>query len=243
MTVLFLLAVFAVGVLSGATASVLGFGIGSMLTPFLSAALGTSVAVAAVSIPHAVATAVRLWRLRRHVVRDVLLRFGLLSAAGGLLGALLYTRLDTRALGRLLGGLLVATAMTQLAGLSRRWRPRGAAVTALGLVSGVCGGVVGNQGGIRAAALASFGLAPKAFVATATATALLVDVARTPVYLWQSGGALRAVGVPVAVATAGVVVGTLIGERILQGVPVDVFSKLVAVGVGVLGLWLIVAGA
>jgi uncharacterized protein len=243
MTAPFLLALFAVGVISGATASVLGFGIGSMLTPFLSAALGTPVAVAAVSIPHAVATGFRLWHLRRHVVRDVLVRFGLLSAAGGLLGALLYTRLDTRALGRLLGGLLVATAVTQLAGLSRRWRPRGAAVAALGLVSGVCGGVAGNQGGIRAAALASFGLAPREFVATATATALLVDVARTPVYLWQSGSALRTVGVAVAIATAGVVVGTLLGDRVLAGLPADVFSKVVAVGVGGLGLWLILTAA
>jgi hypothetical protein len=47
-------------------------------------ALGASVAVAAVSIPHAVATGFHLWRLRQHVVRDVLVRFGVLSAAGGI---------------------------------------------------------------------------------------------------------------------------------------------------------------
>ena len=100
---LFLAAVFGVGVLSGATASVLGFGIGSMLTPLLTAQLGASLAVAAVSLPHAVATAVRCWRLRKHVACDVLRRFGLLSAAGGLAGALLYTQLGPSALGRVLG--------------------------------------------------------------------------------------------------------------------------------------------
>ena len=88
---LFLVAVFGVGVLSGATASVLGFGIGSMLTPLLTASLGASLAVAAVSLPHAVATAVRCWRLRAHIAFDVLKRFGLLSAVGGLAGALLHT--------------------------------------------------------------------------------------------------------------------------------------------------------
>lgn len=238
-----LLVVFLVGALSGATASVLGFGIGSMLTPLLSAWLGASVAVAAVSIPHAVATGFRLWRLRAHVVRDVLVRFGLLSAAGGLVGALLYTRLDTRALGRVLGGLLVATAVTQLTGLARRWRPHGAMVSVLGLISGVCGGLAGNQGGIRAAALASFGLSPREFVATATATALMVDVARAPVYVWTAGSALRTVWLAVLVATAGVVVGTVLGDRVLRGLPVEVFSRVVAVGVGALGLWLIVAGA
>jgi uncharacterized membrane protein YfcA len=173
-------------------------------------------------------------------VRDVLVRFGLLSAVGGLVGAVLYTWLDTRALGRVLGCLLVATAVTQLTGLARRWRPRGAAVTALGLVSGVCGGVAGNQGGIRSAALASFGLAPRELVATATATALLVDVARTPVYLWQSGSAL---GRGPAMPWRPLACGGDRHRRPLQGVPAEVFTRVVAAGVGILGLWLIVAGA
>jgi uncharacterized membrane protein YfcA len=89
----FLLAVFAVGVFSGATASVVGFGIGSMLTPLLAAQLGTSVAVAAVTIPHALATALRCWRLRASIDRSVLRTFGVLSAAGALAGALVYTQI------------------------------------------------------------------------------------------------------------------------------------------------------
>ena len=112
----------------------------------------------------------------------------------------------------------------------------------LGLASGLCGGVAGNQGGIRAAALTSFGLGPQAFVATATATALLVDVARTPVYLWQAGGSLRMVWEPVVAATLGVLVGTWVGERVLVGLSPEVFSKLVALGVGALGIWLLVSG-
>jgi len=239
---LFLVAVFSVGVLSGATASILGFGIGSMLTPLLTASLGASLAVAAVSLPHAVATAVRCWRLRKHIAFDVLKRFGLLSAAGGLAGALLYTQLGPSVLGRVLGALLLMTAMAQWTGMAKRWRPVGPAVSMLGLASGFCGGVAGNQGGIRAAALASFGLGPQAFVATATATALLVDVARTPVYLWQAGGSLQRVWVPVAAATAGVLIGTWAGERVLAGLSPALFSKLVAVGVGGLGLWLLAAG-
>jgi uncharacterized protein len=239
---LFLAAVFGIGVLSGATASLLGFGIGSLLTPLLTASLGAGLAVAAVSLPHAAATAVRCWRLRTHVAVDVLRRFGLLSAAGGLAGALLYTRLGASVLSRVLGALLVMTAVAQWTGLAKRWRPTGVAVSLLGLVSGIFGGVAGNQGGIRAAALTSFELGPKAFVATATATALLVDAARTPVYLWQAGGSLMAVWEPVAAATLGVLAGTWVGERVLVGLSPEVFSKLVALGVGALGLWLLVSG-
>src|SRR5688572_16283484 len=75
---------------AGAVASVAGFGIGSLLTPALAPLLGTPLAVAAVALPHAAGTALRLWRLRRHVDRAVLRTFGVASAAGGLAGALLH---------------------------------------------------------------------------------------------------------------------------------------------------------
>jgi uncharacterized membrane protein YfcA len=88
-------AVFIVAIFSGATATVVGFGIGSLLTPLLALRVGTGVAVAAVMLPHATATAFRCWRLRRDIDRSVLKRFGLLSAAGSLAGALLYTQLGT----------------------------------------------------------------------------------------------------------------------------------------------------
>ena len=213
-----------------------------MLTPLLTAQLGASLAVAAVSLPHAVATAVRCWRLRRHIAVDVLKSFGLLSAAGGLAGALVYTQLGPSVLGRVLGVLLLMTAVAQWTGIAKRWRPVGPAVSMLGLASGFCGGLAGNQGGIRAAALASFSLSPQAFVATATATGLLVDAARTPVYLWQAGSGLGPIWAPIVAATAGVLIGTIVGEGILVGMPQALFSKLVAAGVGALGLWLLVGG-
>lgn len=134
---IFYAAIFAVAVLSGATASLVGFGIGSMLTPLLAASLGMDIAVAAVSVPHAVATGIRCWRLRRSIDWDVLKRFGLLSAAGGLAGALVYTMLDADALTRVLGGLLVLTSAAQFSGLATRWHPKGATVALLGLGSGL----------------------------------------------------------------------------------------------------------
>jgi hypothetical protein len=45
-----------------------------------------------------------------------------------------------------------------------------------GALSGLFGGLVGNQGGIRSAALMGFDINKEAFVATATAIGLVVDV-------------------------------------------------------------------
>jgi hypothetical protein len=233
-------AILLVAVFSAATASVVGFGIGSLLTPLLAARLGTGIAVAAVTVPHALATALRCWRLRSSVDAPVLVRFGLVSAGGGLLGALLYTRLGASSLTRALGGLLVLTAIAQLTGWSRRWHPRGALVALLGVGSGFFGGLAGNQGGLRAAALTSFGLSPAAFVATATATGLLVDLARAPIYLWRAGPELLNVWWPIAVASVGVLVGTLLGERILFGLSPSRFGQVVGGAIGLLGVWLLI---
>jgi len=237
--VIFLLGVFILAVLSGGTASVAGFGIGSLLTPLLAATFGTATAVAAVAIPHAAATALRCWRLRANIDWSVLRGFGLLSAAGGLVGALLYTRFSNDALTLTLGLLLLSTALATLVDLPSRVRVT-RIVGVLGLLSGFFGGLAGNQGGLRAAAMLSLSLSPVRYVATATATAMLVDIVRTPIYVWRAGGVLATLVLPLSVATAGVLIGTVLGERILLGLSIRQFRYAIAVLIGLLGLWLVV---
>lgn len=53
-----------VSIIGGLTAAIAGFGIGSILTPILGSGYSIADAILAVSIPHAVATAFRCWRLR-----------------------------------------------------------------------------------------------------------------------------------------------------------------------------------
>ena len=236
---MFLVLVFVVAVLGGATAAVSGFGIGSLLTPLFALQMPMPTAVAAVALPHAAATALRAWRLRRAIDWGVLRSFGLVSAAGGLAGAFWYARLGSGTLTVVLGALLVLTAIAGLTGWTSRVRVRGPVPWVLGLASGLFGGMAGNQGGLRSAALLAFGLNPLPFVATATATGVLVDAARTPVYLWHEGSGLMAVAGPIAAATCGVVVGTLLGERILLGLTPARFRQLVSALIGGVGVWLV----
>lgn len=227
--------VAAAGVAAGALASVVGFGIGSLLTPVLALSAGTKTAVAAVSIPHLVGTLIRFVQIRGHVDWRVFLTFGLMSAAGGLAGALLHTRASVGALSIVFGALLILVSVSEFTGFSKRIRFDGPLAWIAGVASGVLGGLVGNQGGIRSGALIGFHLHRDAFVATATAIGLVVDAARMPVYFATDRDAVIGMWPVVAIATAGVVAGTLAGRRLLARVPETWFHKIVAAVLFVLG--------
>jgi uncharacterized membrane protein YfcA len=138
------------------------------------------------------------------------------------------------------GALLIFAGIGGITGLSQRLRfgPRVAWLG--GLASGLLGGLVGNQGGIRAAALLGFEVERDAFVATATAVALVVDGARIPVYLVTQGAALVSLAPLIALATAGVVAGTLGGGMALRRIPELVFRRVVGVLLLLLGIYTLV---
>lgn len=94
---------FLVAVVAGAAAAISGFGVGGLLTPLLAARYGTRLAVAIVSVPHLIAAARRFAGLRKHLNRRIFLNFAVLSAVGGLLGALLNARADSPVLAIVFG--------------------------------------------------------------------------------------------------------------------------------------------
>lgn len=234
-----LLALIAAAITAGGIGSVTGFGIGSILTPLLSLWMDGRLAVAVVSIPHLIGTAVRFTTIAGTIDRHVMWRFGLASAAGGLIGALFQSAVSGPGLMRLLAALLLFVSASELSGLSLRMRFTGIAAWLAGVLSGLLGGLVGNQGGIRSAALLGFGLPRDAFVATATAIALFVDGARMPIYLLTEGPQLWDQRRVILIATAGVVAGTIIGARVLRRIPERLFRKIVAMLLAVLGVALL----
>jgi uncharacterized membrane protein YfcA len=107
-----------------------------------------------------------------------------------------------------------------------------------GVLSGALGGLVGNQGGIRSAALLGYDLAPTTFVATATAAGLIVDAARMPVYLLVEHARLRPLLPMMTTASIGAVVGTFVGARVLSRIPASLFRSIVGALVLALGVYM-----
>lgn len=239
---MFELALLLVSILAGAVAAIAGFGIGSLLTPLFATRIPLKLAVAAVSIPHLLATAIRFVLMREHVDRKLLWTFGIFSAVGGLAGALAHNWASSPQLTIVFGCALLLASLSELTGMARKVRLRGAAAWFAGAISGILGGMVGNQGGIRSAALLGFQTTRVAFVATATAVGLLVDGARMPVYLWLEGDELVKLAAPIAIACGGCVIGTFWGRKLLYRIPEAVFRKLVAVLILSLGAFMLAAG-
>jgi uncharacterized membrane protein YfcA len=227
----------ATAVLAGIIAAVSGFGIGSLLTPLLMLSMPPAHAVAVLAIPHALATSIRLTRLRADVDWRTFRQFGIASAVGGLAGAASQSRLASPVLTIVLGSLLGLAGITELLNRSVPlpqmpfWRLAG------GVLSGFFGGLVGNQGGIRAAALLGFQLPQRQLVATATASALMVDAARLPIYVLAAGTVIAERAPMWIAACAGVTIGTLIGVPLLRHIPESAYRRLVgalllALGIG-----------
>jgi hypothetical protein len=125
-----------------------------------------------------------------------------------------------------------------LTGMARRMRFGRTMAWVAGALSGIFGGLVGNQGGIRSAALLGFEVRRDAFVATATAIALLVDVFRMPVYAATQWDSIFSAWRLMIAALVGVVLGTIAGKKILGWIPERTFRLLIAAIVLVLGIWM-----
>jgi len=194
-----------------------------------------------VSLPHLAGTFVRFLLVRTHIARDVLFGFGAASAIGGLAGAALQAVVQSSALAIIFGLLLVFAGLGSLTGFTQRMRFSGRRSALVGgALSGLLGGLVGNQGGIRAAALLGFDVQREAFVATATAVALIVDGARIPVYLATQGANLAPHWSLIVVLAIGAIVGTVLGGRALRQMNEALFRRVVGVLLLVLGAYTLV---
>lgn len=240
---MFELALLIISILAGAVAAVSGFGIGSLITPVLSLSLGTKLAVAVVAIPHFVATALRFAMLRTHVDRRILLSFGLMSVLGGITGAILHSYFATPALTLIFGVILLFAGFMGATGLSEKLRFHGALGWLAGAVSGFLGGLVGNQGGIRSAALLGAQISKESFVATATAIGLAVDVARMPIYFWSEHEGIFSNGNFIALSSLGVVAGTFLGTKVLRRLPDRIFRRTVSAVIFLLGAFMVYQSA
>jgi uncharacterized membrane protein YfcA len=139
-----------------------------------------------------------------------------------------------------LGILLVFAGIIGVLGYADRMRFSRNTAWIAGILSGGFGGLVGNQGGIRSAAMLGLGVQGPAFVATATAIGIAVDAVRMPVYFATESAGIFSAWPAIAAGIVGVVLGTLVGERVLRRIPDKLFRRVVSAILWTIGVYLLV---
>ncbi len=228
--------------LAATAATMMGFGIGTILTPVFALAYRTHIAVMLVAVVHLLSNLFRLLLFRRHVDLRVIRRFGVLSILGALVGSLAQGLVQSDWLKVALGVLLIALGSIELLPGRSGWRFPRRYDRLGGLLSGLLGGFLGNQGALRGAYLVNYGLPKESFVATAALIALFIDTTRIPVYLYsQWPEVIRNWPILLAVTTAAYA-GTLAGQRLVGKVSQAAFKRLVNAMIALFGIIMVAQG-
>lgn len=213
-----------------------GFGLGTLLTPLFVLFYDIKIAVLLVAVVHFSNNLFKLGLFFRHLDRAILKRFGVLSVAGALVGSLLQAWLESQTLKIALGLLLVALGIVEFLPPRLSWRLPKRFDPLGGFLSGLLGGVLGNQGAIRSAYLLNYSLSKEAFVATATVIACLIDATRIPLYLLQYYDSLVVAWPYLVVVTLSAFLGTLLGKWLLEIISIAHFRRVIAGCVVAIGI-------
>jgi uncharacterized membrane protein YfcA len=220
-----------------------GFGLGTLLMPVFALFFPLDQAVALTAVVHLGNNVMKAGLMGRSIQWKVAVRFGIPALIGAFLGALSlqYLGMNTSALGKVLGSLLIFFALMEVIPSLKNWHVDARWMMPGGLLSGYLGGLSGHQGALRTVFLRRLHLSKEAFVATGMAIALAIDVSRLGVYasadLLSQAQAESGLIITGLVAAFG---GAVAGKYYLHKTTMDGLQKIIAVALVAFGIYLIV---
>lgn len=234
-----------------------GFGLGTLLTPAFAIFFPIDISIALTAVVHLLNNLFKVVLIGKQADRRILVRFGVPALLASFLGArVLYwvgklpalwsyslygkmfsiTPIKTL-VGMLLVGFVFIETNSRLQKLSlpRKYLPLG------GVLSGLFGGLSGNQGALRTVFLNKLGLSKEAFVATGVLIACLVDVSRLSLYLTEqlSLHVLRENASLLVLATGAAFAGAYAGSQVLTKMTISGIKRIVSAALILFGLALI----
>lgn len=204
-----------------------GFGLGTLLTPVFLYFFPVELAVGMTASVHLFNNVFKLALLRKSIHRATFLSFAVWALPGAVLGAWLLGRLSlapllnfhaqwqVAPLSFIIGWVMVVFTLLEFWPVWNRIQWSGKSFYVGGFLSGFFGGLSGHQGALRSLFLKKLPLSPSAFVATGTAVAVLVDLSRMPVYLWEGQWSAWPMKT-IAMAVLSAMAGALLGKQLLK---------------------------
>lgn len=213
-----------------------GFGLGTILLPVFSIYYDATIAVGLTAIVHFFNNAFKIGLVYKNIHWNVFLKFGIPSLIAALIGAFALKTLSTKPIilacyylefteinyqitlfNFLIGILIIIFSLFEVVPYFKNLTFNENKLTVGGILSGFFGGLSGHQGALRSAFLIKLNLPKESFIATGTAIACVVDIARMSVYAITfdfTHVKNNAVILIIAVSTA--FLGAYIGNKLLK---------------------------
>ncbi|HET6294377.1 MAG TPA: sulfite exporter TauE/SafE family protein, partial [Kribbella sp.] len=211
-----------------------------LLLPVFVAVFGARDAVALLTVAQLASNGGRVWFNRREIDRRLVKIFAIGAVPAATVGALLLSNAPLPALTRVIGAFLLAmVAWRRIRRGAARIGDRG--FVAVGAASGFGSALVGSVGPMVAPFFLARGLIRGAYIGTEAASAVVMHLTKLVVFgaaavlTWRTG----LIGLALAPAATG---GAWAGKKILDRLPVAVFTLLVEAGLVVSGVLLLVTG-
>ncbi len=213
-----------------------GFGVGTIMMPVMALFFDIKVAILLAAFVHLFNNLSRIVLYHRYMRWEIIRRFGLVSILGAFIGSFAQIYVDSGWLKNGVGLFLALFAVLSLQPGSINWKLPAIIDVAGGFLSGLIGGLIGNQGAIRSLYLLNYKLQKQELIVSAALIAVVIDLTRIPVYAYANFQYLTDNLLLLAIVILASITGTLIGSRILPQVSSELFKRIILVAVLVLGL-------
>ncbi|HEY5405936.1 MAG TPA: TSUP family transporter [Ginsengibacter sp.] len=223
-----------------------GFGLGTILTPVFMIFFPVEVAIALVAVVHFFNNIIIVSLVGKNADKTVLLRFGFPAILASFAGAWLLLKIsnlsalysytigsrlfEVTPVKFIIAILLIGFALLDLIPSLQRIQLNKNSLPIGGLLSGFFGGLSGHQGALRSAFLIKAGLSKEAFIASAAALSVFIDITRLSVYATRfSETGLHEKMSYVLAATLAAIGGSLLAKKLLKKITLKFIQVTVAI--------------
>ncbi|MCD6297916.1 MAG: sulfite exporter TauE/SafE family protein [Deltaproteobacteria bacterium] len=166
-------------------ATTTGFGSATILTPFVAMVIDIKAAIVLVAFFHFANNLSKFTLLRKSINLRLVFVYGLPSVISALVGAWIFGSVDVGLITIFFSMFLITFSLYSLFRPKLRIPEKDSILAIGGLISGLTSGLIGVGGAIRSMFLISTFLKKEAYVATAAAIGIMVDVSRISMYLYR----------------------------------------------------------
>jgi len=216
-------------------ATTTGFGSATILTPFVAMVIDIKAAIVLVAFFHFANNLSKFTVMRKSINLRLVLVYGLPSVISALVGAWIFGSVDVSLITMFFSIFLVMFSLYSLFRPKLRIPEKDSILAIGGLISGLTSGLIGVGGAIRSMFLISTFLKKEAYIATAAAIAIMVDVSRISMYLYR-GSLYQSHTLWIIPLVIVAFLGVFTGRRLLRRLNEDMVRKAVLVALLLVGI-------